>query len=152
MAVYRKILLAVDLTADSLPIGQRARALADALAAELEIIHVIEPVPLVASVPPDGLGAAIVATQATLMDSAHTFIGKLAQELGVPQGSWLVVEGPIKNEIVRVAGERSVDLIVIGARGRHALAFLIKPTEDVVLHRASCDVLAVRLPDVPEQR
>jgi universal stress protein A len=153
MAVYRKILLAVDLTADSHAIGLRARALADALGAGLQIVHVIEPVPLITSMPPNGIGAAIVATQAELIASAQSYIGSLAQEIGVPQGSWTIVDGRIRDEIVRVAREHGVDLIVIGARGRHALAFLIKPTEDVVVHQAPCDVLAVRLPDeVPEQR
>ena len=31
----------------------------------------------------------------------------------------------------------------MGAR----MAFLLKPTEDVVVHKAPCDVLAVRLPE-----
>jgi hypothetical protein len=48
MPVYRRILLAVDLTADSALIGQRARALATALDGTLEMIHVVEPVPPVA--------------------------------------------------------------------------------------------------------
>ena len=71
----------------------------------------------------------------------------LAKELGVPDTRWSVVVGGIKSEIVRVAADRKTDLIVIGNRERHGLAFLIKPTEDVVVQRAPCDVLAVRLAD-----
>jgi nucleotide-binding universal stress UspA family protein len=52
MAVYPRILLAVDLAADSLALGQPARALADALAAELHIVHVQEPIPPIAPIPP----------------------------------------------------------------------------------------------------
>ena len=38
MSVYQRILLAVDLTPESLLIGHRARALAEALGGELEIV------------------------------------------------------------------------------------------------------------------
>jgi universal stress protein A len=51
-----------------------------------------------------------------------------------------------EREWLRAAAEGKMDLIVIGSRGRHGLAFLVKPTEDVIVHKAPCDVLAVRLP------
>ena len=146
MAVYRRILLAVDLTADSAVIGQRARALAAALDATLEMIHVVEPVPPVAPIPPDAVLPNIVMAQTEILDIAQEQIGRLARELGVPETRWSVVMGNTKGEIVRAAAEGKIDLIVIGSRGRHGLAFLVKPTEDVIVHKAPCDVLAVRLP------
>ena len=45
MGVYRRMLLVVDLTEDSLPIGRKAQALAQALGAEVELLHVVEFVP-----------------------------------------------------------------------------------------------------------
>ncbi len=48
-------------------------------------------------------------------------------------------------EILRVAGERAADLIVIGSRERHGMSVLVNLTEDTVLHAAPCDVLAVRV-------
>jgi universal stress protein A len=150
MAVYQRILLAVDLTPDSLLLGQRARTLADALSAELRIIHVVEPLPAVAPIPPDAIVPAIVQTHAELIELARERIRKLGQEFGVPEDRWSIVTGTIKSEIVRAASESAVDLIVIGTRDRHALAFLVRPTEDIVLHRAPCDVLAIRLPDEKE--
>jgi universal stress protein A len=145
MAVYRRILLAVDLTTESLLIGHRARALASVLDAELQIINVVEPIPLIPPMPPDPVLPVAVTTQAELFASAQEHIAKLARELGVPDSRWKVVEGNTKTEIVRAAAEGKVDLIVVGSREQHGLAFLIKPTEDVVVHRAPCDVLAVRL-------
>jgi universal stress protein A len=143
MAVYQRILLAVDLAPDSRWIGQRARALATALDAELRIIHVVEPVPPIAAIPPDAVVP--VTTEVELVEIAQDQIGALAQDLDVPETRWSVAVGTIKNEIVRAAAASKADLIVIGSRERHGLAFLIKPTEDVVVHRAPCDVLAVRL-------
>jgi universal stress protein A len=145
MAVYQRILLAVDLTPDSRLIGHRARELAAALDAELRIIHVVEPVPPMAAIPPDVVVP--VTTEVELVEIAQEHIGALAHDLDVPETRWSVAVGTIKSEIVRAAADAKVDLIVIGSRERHGLAFLIKPTEDVVIHRAPCDVLAVRLPD-----
>ena len=82
-----------------------------------------------------------------MLDLAQDQIGRLAEELGVPATRCDVVVGDTKGEIVRVAKDRRIDLIVIGSHERHGLAFLVKPTEDVVMHRAACDVLAIRLPE-----
>jgi universal stress protein A len=147
MAVYRRILLAIDLTTDSLLVAQRARALAAALDGELEMIHVIEPVLPVAPIPPEPVMPALVATETEEIESAQEQLGRLAQDLGVPETPCSVAVGDTKTEIVRAAANGKMDLIIIGNRGRHALAFLIRSTEDVVVHRAPCDVLAVRLPE-----
>jgi len=56
-----------------------------------------------------------------------------------------VEAGNVKSEIVRVAREHNVDLIVLGSRERHGLSILVNLTEDTVLHAAPCDVLAVRV-------
>jgi universal stress protein A len=58
----------------------------------------------------------------------------------------MVETGSIKAEIIRVAQEQKVDLIVLGSRERHGIAILVNFTEDTVLHAAPCDVLAVRIP------
>lgn len=57
---------------------------------------------------------------------------------------WLEMGSP-KTEIIRVATENQVDLIVVGSHGRHGLALLLGSTANGVLHHAPCDVLAVRL-------
>ena len=46
MTVYRRILLVVDLTEDSLILGRRAAALAGALGAGIELLHVVEFIPV----------------------------------------------------------------------------------------------------------
>jgi universal stress protein A len=139
------MLLAVDLAADSLLVGERARTLALALSAELEIVHVIEPVPVLAAIPPSPVGPGVVTAQAELIATAEVQMGSLAKTIGVPETHLHLVTGSTKSEIVRVAVDRRADLIVIGNRERHGLAFLLKPTEDVVVHQAPCDVLAIRL-------
>jgi universal stress protein A len=56
-----------------------------------------------------------------------------------------VESGNTKAEILRVAEQENADLIVLGSRERHGLAFMVNFTEDTVLHAAHCDMLAVRL-------
>ena len=53
--------------------------------------------------------------------------------------------GAPKHEIVRVAKEQGVDLVVVGSYGRHGLQLLLGSTANGVLHLAACDVLAVRV-------
>ncbi len=145
MAPYRRILLAVDLTPDSRLIGQRARELARAFDAQLEIIHVVEPVPPIAPIPPDPVGPELVTTQAELLGNAREQLVRLARELGIPDTRVESIEGDTRTEIIQAAVSRKADLIVLGSHQRHALRFFIKPTEDVIVHRAPCDVLAVHL-------
>jgi len=56
--------------------------------------------------------------------------------------------GNPKAEIVRVASEKDIDLIVIGTHGRHGIGLLLGSTATGVIHHAHCDVLTVRLKEV----
>ena len=84
---------------------------------------------------------------AELMAGAKKRLAKLAEKLGVTEDRlWLEMGSP-KTEIIRVAEENKVDLIVVGSHGRHGLGLLLGSTANGVLHHATCDVLAVRLQD-----
>ena len=144
--MYKRILVAVDLTADTSPIVERANALAKIHGAEISLLHVIEPVPLVTPFDvPDVLAPTVLETQDELAAGARRRLEKLAAELGVPPSRAQVIVGNTQAEIVRVAGERKAELIVLGGRERHGLSLLVDFTEDAVLHKAACDVLVVRV-------
>ncbi|HYX74822.1 MAG TPA: universal stress protein [Steroidobacteraceae bacterium] len=141
MAVYRRVLLVVDLTDDSLPIGRKAQALAATLGAEVELLHVVEFVPV------EPMGETLmpaVQIEEELLQRAQQRLAALAAELGLAGAQCRVESGNVKAEIVRVARERQADLIVLGSRERHGLSILVNLTEDTVLHAAPCDVLAMR--------
>ncbi len=142
MPVYRRILVVVDLTEDSLVIGRRAQALAGVLGAEMELLHVVEFVPV------EPMGETLmpsVQIEDELLERARQRLATLATELGLPSSAARVEAGNVKSEIVRVARDQHVDLIVLGSRERHGLSILVNFTEDTVLHAAPCDVLAVRV-------
>lgn len=139
---YRRILLVVDLTSDSLRIGERARALHGAFGAIVELLHVVEFVPV------EPMGETLmpaVAIEEELIDRAKQRLAALAATLGFADSPLHVEAGSIKAEIIRMARERQADLIVMGSRERHGLSILVNLTEDTVLHGAPCDVLAVRV-------
>jgi universal stress protein A len=142
MAEYRRILLVVDLTEDSLLIGRRAQALAGVMGAEVDVLHVVEYVPV------EPMGETLmpaVQIEDELMERAKQRLVALGAQLGIPAASCRVETGNVKSEIVRIARERHTDLIVMGSRERHGLSILVNFTEDTVLHAAPCDVLAVRV-------
>src|ERR1700730_4643598 len=143
--IYHRILVAVDLTESSFTIAERGRALAAALGSDLEMLHVVEPPPVVAPFPPDTATPAIIKTQEELIEAAHTHLATLAGGPGSQQARWRVEVGSVKVELLRIAREFQVDLIILGNHGRHGVAFIFGPTEDAVLPSAPCDVLAVRV-------
>ena len=141
MGIYRRMLLVVDLTDDSLAIGRKAQALAQALGAEVELLHVVEFVPV------EPMGETLmpsVQIEEELLQRAQQRLGALAADLGLAGAACRVESGNVKAEIVRIARERHTDLIVLGSRERHGLSILVNLTEDTVLHAAPCDVLAMR--------
>jgi universal stress protein A len=142
MAVYRRILLVVDLTENSPTLARRAHTLATSLGAELELLHVVEFVPV------EPMGETLmpaVQIEEESLQHARTRLAALAADLGLKGVQCHVESGNVKSEIVRVARERHADLIVLGSRERHGLSILVNMTEDTVLHAAPCDVLAIRV-------
>jgi universal stress protein A len=149
MTIYRRILAVLDLTEDSRDVARRAAAVsASCGGAELELLHVVEYVPV------EPLSDSLlpsVQIESELIERSKLKLDELARQLGLPDIPRHVEAGNVKSEIVRVARERRADLIVIGSRERHGLSILVNLTEDTVLHAAPCDVLAVRLTPVKSQ-
>ncbi len=141
MREYKKILAAVDITDGSERIAERARDVAQRYGGTVILLHVVEYVPV------EPMGEALlpaVQIEGELVERATRRIAELAAKAGLGQAEQLVHAGSIKAELVRVAQERDVDLIVLGSRERHGLSIMFNQTEDTILHAAPCDVLAVR--------
>ncbi len=142
MSRYQRILLVIDLVADSDTIAERAQAIAARNEAEIILLHVVEYLPV------EPMGEALlpsVQLEAGLVEDAEGRLAGLATRLGLSACKRRVVTGNTKTEILRAARELQVDLIVLGSKERHGLAILVNLTEDTVLHAATCDVLAVRI-------
>jgi universal stress protein A len=142
MSQYKKILVAIDLSDDSAQIAQRAQAVAGSSAAELHLIHVIEPLSF-------AYGGDIPMDFSGIQDEIHQQASQQLQRFGdahqISQHNQHIVMGRPEAEIHSKAEEIEADLIVIGSHGRHGLALLLGSTANGVLHGALCDVLAVRV-------
>lgn len=146
MNSYRHILLAVDFSDHGREVTDKAKQLAAQNQAQLSLVHVVDNLPIT-----DASYGPIIPIDVELteemMKSGKQRLEELGAGLGVPeQRQWLETGSP-KLEIVRVAEENQVDLIVVGSHGRHGFALLLGSTANGVLHYAKCDVLAVRLKD-----
>lgn len=144
MGTYRHILAAVDFAPDFGAVVARAAALAKSEGARLSLIHIVEFLHM-------DLANELVLPQdleleAQLVANARRKLEDTAAGLaaGQPISQWVEM-GSTKQEILRVAEQQGVDLIVIGSHGRHGLGRLLGSTANAVLHGAHCDVLAVRI-------
>jgi universal stress protein A len=143
MQDYSHILLAVDFAASTAQVAERALDMAKRHNARLSLIHVVEFVPM-------DLSSELVLPQdieldRELVERARNRLQELATQLGIPDAVQRVLPGSTRHEILRYAGEEQVDLIVIGSHGRHGIQLLLGSTANAILHRATCDVLAVRI-------
>lgn len=140
--MYNRILLAVDLTDESIQVANKAVALCQATGAELIMLHVIESLNYAygGDVPID-----ITDIQSQLQETAKERISILESQLPIPFKETCITQGGIESEIHRLAEEKQVDLIVVGSHCRHGLALLLGSTANGVLHGAPCDVLAVKV-------
>ena len=141
---YQNILLAIDFSDEGHYVAQRAKYLADQFNARLHIIHVLDNIPM----PDTAYGTVIPLNEDSsyeLLEAKKSRLMQLGDQLGIDASSRRMVWGVPGQEIVQMAGQEQIDLIIVGSHGRHGLALLLGSTANGVLHHAKCDVLAIRL-------
>ena len=144
MSEYSHVLVAVDFMPDFEQVTRRAMQIAAHANARLSLVHVVEFLHLdLASelvLPED------VTLETQVIETARNKLAEMADAMDWPGEIKHHLEtGSTKHEILRVAEEQAVDLIVIGSHGRHGLGRLLGSTANGVLQGAPCDVLAVRI-------
>ena len=131
----------------------RAAAIARATGATIVCVHVVEPI--VPAVGYTGLAEPMPIADITdqLEDSAERELPRLAEceECSGLNVEEVIVHGDAAAEIVRVADERKVDLIVISSHGRTGFGRMIfGSTAEAVVRHAGCPVLVVKPPQEEE--
>ncbi len=131
-----------------------ATSLARTFSASIICVHVIEPI--VPTVGYTGMTEPLPIADITeqLEDSAERELPKIAEceECAGLQVEELIVHGEAASEIVRVAKERKVDLIIISSHGRTGLGrILFGSTAEAVVRHAPCPVLVVKPPQEEEE-
>ena len=146
MRDYQHVLLAVDFSEQGVYVAEKARSLAYRYQAKLSIIHVLDNIPM----PDTNYGTVIPLNQYSsdeLLEAEKAKLMQFGDQLYVDLANRWMLWGVPKQEIIHIAEQELVDLIVVGSHGRHGLALLLGSTANSVLHYAKCDVMAIRLQD-----
>ncbi len=141
--MYKRVLFATDFDEVGINAAQKAKKIAEESGAQLFLVHVVEAIPAYAY--PGFAGFAEV--EVAIREQADKELTSLAKKLGVDKKHQLLEFGSIKNEVLRVAQEHQIDLIVTGSHGKHGLALLLGSTAEAILHGAQCDILTVCPPN-----
>ena len=146
MISINRILVPTDFSEHGLSALNYAATFADEFSASVDLFHVIEPIPVGATLT-HGIGARV---QDEIRKAAE-------QQMEALNGEWQkhsfsvrrsVVEGHPFVEIVRKARECEADVIVMGTHGRGAVThMLLGSVAERVVREAPCPVLTVRHPD-----
>ena len=137
----RRIMVAVDDSDPGRWAVSVAAGLARPLAAELVLLHVINPAAMLTpdtAFEAEDIRGGQLRRSDEILAAAHALVAA-----GTPVER-VTREGEAADEIVRAAAEWEAELVVIGTRSRGRLAcFLLGSTAEAVIRRAGCPVLTV---------
>jgi nucleotide-binding universal stress UspA family protein len=137
-----RILVTTDFSETSYAAFDLAREVAGRFEASIVLLHVLD-----AQLPPlvfETSGIGVGQFEKARADQSESRIKEAAARLG-PDVETLVVCGTPHIEIVRIAEDKSIDLIVIATHGRGFLSHaILGSTAERVVRRAGCPVLTVR--------
>ncbi len=145
MKPYKNILIAIDFSESADQVIERALDIARRNNAGTSLLHVVD------HLPPLGFGEEpLIAPdwmipEQQLLDQAKKSLDNFARKHSLQDHEQLVALGTPHVEVVRIADEKNIDLIVVGSHGRQGVRLLLGSTANGVLHHANCDVLAVRI-------
>ncbi|HEV2883559.1 MAG TPA: universal stress protein [Pyrinomonadaceae bacterium] len=143
----RSILLPTDFSECGNYALSYAASLARTFGASIVCVHVIEP--MVPTVGYSGMTEPLPIADITdqLEHSAERELPKFAEgeECAGLEVEEVIVHGEAASEIVRVAKDRNIDLIVVSSHGRTGLGrILFGSTAEAVVRHAPCPVLVVK--------
>jgi len=146
----KRILCPVDFSDNSLHALDYAIALAQSQGAELQLLHVVQPSLLSASMDPF-LPEYDMTVMENYMDACKRQLAELTDQVIEKSHAQTTSElrtGTPFMEIVTAAREKESDLIVVGTHGRTGLAHaMIGSVAEKVVRKAPCPVLTVKHPE-----
>lgn len=143
MSAYKHLLLAVDFSTNTDEVIGKGVALAEAFGARISLVNVVEFAQI-------DLSNELIMPQELELDQellaqAESRLEAVAEKHGLGDYPRFVRQGSTKREILQLAEQEDIDLIVVGSHGRSGFQLLLGSTANAVLHGAPCDVLAVRV-------
>lgn len=139
--MYKNILVAVDLSKDSLKVIDKAVAASDGDNSNIHLVHVVEPVAAAYSM--DIYAVNINELQQEAISMSEKKLKEIAKRLSIDETKVHTLLGAPGPEVRNLAAEVNADAIVIGSHGHSGWKILLGSTAIKVLHGATCDVLTV---------
>ncbi len=143
--MYNTILVAVDLSKDSLKVIDKAVAAGNGEHSSIHLVHVVEPVAAAYSM--DIYAVNINELQQEAISMAEQKLREIAKRLNIDESKVHTLLGAPGPEIRNLAAEVNADAIVIGSHGHSGWKILLGSTAIKVLHGATCDVLTIHVGD-----
>lgn len=151
MLPIRRILCPTDFSRPSFEAVKVAKEWASFFSAELFLLHVVSPHPVI-PVGPDFVIPDLVVPEKGLEKAAQRSLADVIDAFGLEglRVRKLVLTGNAAEEIVKVAEQELVDLIIIATHGRTGLnRLLFGSVAEKTVRLATCPVLTV--PDQPPE-
>ncbi len=140
MSPYKNIVVAIDLTAESQQVIEKAMQQSnDAI---INVVHVSEPLTQLYG---GEIGVDLSSLEHDLRAQSEKLLSERLQSFDIPEDRQHLVVGKPATEIRQLAKDLEADLIVVGTHSRHGFGLLLGSTANGVLHGAHCDILAVRI-------
>lgn len=137
----KKILVAVDGSKPSLHAARMGLELAQAMGAKLTVAYSVPPMALPGEVPFTVVNDVVKAEVAR----GKQLLAEVLKELGPGNATSLELEGPAAERLAEVAEQDGFDLVVVGSRGRNAVArIFLGSVADRLVHICKRPVLVVR--------
>lgn len=149
MINLKRILVPTDFSEYSAIALRYAAAFADKFTAEIYLLHVFQDL-AVSGPEAVAVGPPIVAPIEQFLDSARKSLDRLIQDARLEH---LAIHAEVRpgtpfDEILALAQEKDIDLIVMGTHGRGWLAHvLLGSVTEKVVRKSPCPVLTVRHPE-----
>ena len=149
MLPFKKILCPTDFSEPSYEALKIANELALHFSSELFVVHVVAPVPLFPAAPTVPVTFNVPEYQQELEMSSRKMLEEMANKY-ISEKIWvrtLSVVGEAPSQIVKIADEEKVDLIVIATHGQTGWRrFVFGSVTEKVVRLASPPVLTIRAP------
>ena len=143
---YKRILVPTDLSGSNKKAFSRAMELKSSNGGELIAVHIVD------YVPPNYVMPEIseqYGSKNVLVEHAKEALDKMLSDRGIEATSRVVRVGNAKRQLIAIAEEHDVDLIIITKHGISGIERLLGSTTNAVVQKAGCDVLVVNADEKP---
>jgi len=143
LKMYKKVVVALDLSESSNKILQAAIQFADGDSGKIELLHVVESIPTTYGM--ESFAVDLNQIQDQIMDASKQELQEFAGKHNIGTDRTHTVLGSPATEIRGLAEDLGADAIVLGSHGRSGWKLMLGSTANKVLHGAKCDVLTVHV-------